>query len=310
MSIALVSTGGTIASSPTSVKKLDADDLLDTLPESRVDVPVETRNFSNFPSTNIRITHMYSLSEMLTDLDTDPSIDGIVVTHGTDTLEESAYFIDLCYDGDTPVVFTGAMRTPSMAGPDGPANVLNSIRVVADQSTSDLGVLIVLGDRVYAACGVVKTHSTSPDSFASPEFGPLATVDHDCVVWSRTPTTVSSTYTPDPEQLTNNVLAVTVPADASGRAIRAGTESEAVCVGVPGAGNLPPAAQNAITDLRQEHIPTVVTSRCIQGRLSETSNDLAGLNTYVSDRNLLQTRIKTIVALSTNRLDDAFSRIK
>lgn len=309
MSIVLLSTGGTIASLSDTDKKLDAEDLLETLPSSSPNVSVKTQNFGNIPSTKMSIKNMYHLTNSINQLDADPSVDGIVVTHGTDVLEESAYFVDLCYNGDTPVVFTGAMRSPSMPGSDGPANILDSIYVALDQQASGIGILVVFGDQVYDACGTVKTHATVPASFGSPEFGPLATVDHDRVIWSRIPAKTTPTYTLNPEQLTGDVLAVPVTADTSGDAIRAGIGSKAVCVGVPGAGNLPPTGRDALVDLRDANVPTVVTSRCPQGRLSTSAKDLSGLDVYVSNRNLLQTRIKTIVALSADRMSSAFTLI-
>jgi L-asparaginase len=309
MSIVVVSTGGTIASPAGADERLSADDLVGAVPDLASVATVETREFARLPSTDLAVEQVAELADLVAALDDDASVDGVVVTHGTDVLEESALFVDLVYDGDTPVVFTGAMRDPSMTGPDGPANLLASVRVAASDRARGLGVLVVLGDRVHAAPGVTKTHSTAPDTFRDPEFGPLAVVDHDRVTWARTPVSPAPTYDPDPDRLTNDVLALAVGFDASGTALRAGVESAAVCVGVPGAGNLPPGARDALERLDAADVPVVATTRCPQGRLSEAPGDLAGLNVRRSERDLLGTRVETVVALAADGLDDAFEKI-
>lgn len=309
MPVVVISTGGTIASPTESDAQLKSDDLIGAIPELASVTTVETRDFAQLPSTNLTISHMYELAELITELDGDPSVEGIVVTHGTDILEESAYFVDLCYNGDTPVVFTGAMRNPSMTSPDGPANVLNSVRVVTCNRACNLGVLVVLGDRIHTARGVTKTHSMALDTFRSPEFGPLVVVDHDRIAWKRIPVSSTPTYEPDPDRLTNDILAVPIPADPTATMLSSGQESTAVCVGMPGAGNLPPLARTSLERLCEAGVPVIATTRCQQGRLSETSQDLAGLGVYRSDRNLLQTRIKTVVALAAESLDEAFKQV-
>jgi len=308
MAIAIVATGGTIAAPSGSNGGRSADDLVDAVPELSSVVTIETQDFARLPSTDLTLDQMYRLAGTVRELNDDPDVEGVVVTHGTDTLEESAYFIDLCYGGGTPVVFTGAMRSPETAGADGPANLLASVRVAGTARARDRGVLVAMNDRVHAARGVHKTHSTAPDSFRSPEFGPLAVVDHGRVVWERACAVATPTYDPVLADLTNDVLALPVPVDASGRAIRAGRDSAAVCLGAPGAGNLPSAARDAIGAVRDAGVPVVVTTRCQRGRASR-SDDLEGLGCFLSDRGLLQTRIKTVIALADDGLEAAFERV-
>lgn len=308
MTVVVVSTGGTIASPSASDDGLSGDALVAEVPELAEHADVETRDFRRLPSTDLTFGDMHELAESIRTLDADPAVEGVVVTHGTDVLEESAYFVDLCYDGDTPVVFTGAMRNPSMVGPDGPANLRASVRVATSERARGLGVLVVLNDRVHTASGVTKTHATTLDTFRSPEFGPLATVDHERIRWERVPTESTPTYEPEPERLTDDVPAVTVAADASGTLLRACRDCPAVCVGVPGAGNLPPTARDALESLRDADVRVVATSRCPQGRLSTPADDLSGLGCLVSDRNLLQTRVEAVVALAAGEFDGAFER--
>lgn len=132
--------------------------------------------FCNLPSAHFTIEHIWNLSRRVAALVADDAIDGVVVTHGTDTLEESAYLCDLTIDSPKPIVFTGAMRTASDVGYEGMANLAAAVRVAASEEARDLGVLVVFNDEIHAAREVTKTHTTALDTFQSPEFGALGRV--------------------------------------------------------------------------------------------------------------------------------------
>jgi len=108
-----------------------------------------------------------------------PELAGIVVTHGTDTMEETAYFLDLTLPGDRPVIVTGAMRPSDMAGADGPANLMSAVRVAVDPRARGRGAMVLMDDRLFAARDVTKTNSTRVETFQAPERAPLAIVDAD-----------------------------------------------------------------------------------------------------------------------------------
>lgn len=319
MPVAVVSTGGTIASTPDrgadASPTLSGEDLVAAVPDLEGLADVTTRQFSNVPSPHLTIEDYAELVELLADLDADPEIEGVVVTEGTDVLEETAYFADLCYDGATPVVFTGAMRNPSLPSPDGPANLLTSVRVALEPLAGDLGVLVAFNDRVHAAREVTKTHTMNLDTFRSPEVGPLAAVDEDRVTWLRRPGDPGATFGPDPAALTNDVCAIAVTADMADRLVRAAAGSAGVCFAATGAGHVPPAIIPALEALADDGIPLVATSRCPEGRLARETYGFRGseatlraLGCYFADLNLQKTRIKTIVALAADRLDEAFDR--
>jgi L-asparaginase len=178
--VAVIAMGGTIAMTPDAsggvVPTLTANDLLAAVPGlADLDVDVTARTLFALPSPSITFAHLKELVEAIR-AEISHGATGIVVTQGTDTIEETAFFLDLTVPGDTPVVVTGAMRHPSLAGPDGPANLLAGIRVAASHTARGLGALVVFADEVHAARLVRKTHTASTGAFVSPGFGPLGLV--------------------------------------------------------------------------------------------------------------------------------------
>jgi L-asparaginase len=255
---------------------------------------------------------MGALVRTIDELDADPDIDGIVITQGTDILEETAYFADLCYDGATPVVFTGAMRNPSLASPDGPANLMTSVRV-AESAHAQGRVLVAFNERVHAAREVTKTNSMNVDTFRSPEFGPLAVVDESRVTWRRAPVDTDPDLAIDFDAVTNDVHAVTATADMPPAQIEAAGDAAALCLAATGAGHIPPGIIPALGQLRDKGVPVVATTRCAEGRLAQETYGFKGseatlqeLGCLYSDLNLQKTRIRTIVALAADALHTAF----
>lgn len=319
MAVTVISTGGTIASTDSSgdgaAPELTAENLVDAVPGLGDAVDIETRDFSNVPSPHFTIEQMHDLVEVIHELDADPDVDGMIVTQGTDILEESAYFVDLCYDGSTPLAFTGAMRNPSLAGPDGPANLLASVQTVQSPEAANVGAIVVFNDRIHAARDVTKTNSMNVDTFRSPEFGPLAIRDEDRVIWRRSLAGSEPTFDPDPDALTSDVFTVTVTADMPDATIRTAADGAALCLATTGAGHIPPTIIPALESVRDQDVPIVATTRCPEGRLARDTYGFPGseatlreLGCHYSERNLQKTRIKTIVAMAAGRLDDAFDR--
>lgn len=317
MTVAVVSTGGTIASTEDAgadaSPELTSDELLAAVPEIETVADIETVDFSTVPSAHFTVDQVHALSETIAELDRD-GYDGIVVTQGTDVLEESAYFADLCYDGDAPVVFTGAMRNPSLPSPDGPANLLDSVRVATSDRAAG-SVLVAFNGRVHAARDVTKTNSMNVDTFRSPEFGPLAVVDEDRVTWRRRPVRIDPVLDPDGSALPNDVHAVTATLDMPPAQIRTAGDAAALCLATTGAGHIPPSIIPELSELRDRGVPIVVTTRCPEGRLARSTYDFEGsertlidLDCLYSDLVLQKTRIATIVALASDGLEAVFER--
>jgi len=317
MTVTVISTGGTIASTADdddgASPDLQADDLVAAVPQ--LSVAIETHDFSTIPSPHFTVGDMIDLVETIEHLDGRSDVEGIVVTQGTDILEETADFVDWCYGGETPVVFTGAMRNPSLASPDGPVNLLASVRTALTEAAGSQGALVCLNERVHAARDVTKGHSMNVDTFRSPERGPLGVHDEDRIRWLRRPERTRPVLEPDPDRITNAVGAVTVTADMPRAQIPSESACEALCIAATGAGHIPPSIIPRLEAYREADIPLVATTRCPEGRLARSTYSFEGsertlqeLGCLYSSRNLQKTRIGTIVALAADALDTVYDR--
>jgi L-asparaginase len=175
--VLVVGLGGTIAMARGAgegvAPRLTAEDLVEATPGlSDVGADLEVVTFRNRPGASLSVEDLLELSRILANGFAGGAV-GAVITQGTDTIEESAYVLSLLHSGDQPIVVTGAMRNPTMAGADGPANLLAALTVAASPRARGVGCLVVLADEVHAAARVRKTHTTSVAAFASPHGGPL-----------------------------------------------------------------------------------------------------------------------------------------
>lgn len=313
MTVAVISTGGTIASTEDTggdaKPELTGSDLIASIPTLSEDADLTTREFSNVPSAHFSIEDMAELARLIDKYDSNDEITGVVVTQGTDVLEETAYFVDLYYGGETPVVFTGAMRNPSIASPDGPANLLTAITTAEDPVARDRGVLVAFNDQVHAAREVTKTHSMRLDTFRSPEFGPLATRDESVIRWQsqidRTPTPTKNV-----ETFPNDIGTLFVTADMPSWQVPEPSQCEGVVLATTGAGHIPPRLVDPLSQLVDSNVPVVATTRCPTGRLATSTYDFEGseatlqdIGCYYSDRNPQKARIETIIAIASGSFD-------
>jgi L-asparaginase len=180
--VVVFSLGGTIASTGDAapvtggvVPRLGAAELVAAVPQLRDAAELETVAFRQVPSGDLTPADLTELAAAIT-ARFDGGADGVVVTQGTDTIEETSFALDLLVRTPRPVVVTGAMRNPTLAGPDGPANLLAAVQVAAAPAAAGLGALVVLNDEIHAARFVRKTHTASPSTFRSPSAGPLGWV--------------------------------------------------------------------------------------------------------------------------------------
>ncbi|HJZ70746.1 MAG TPA: asparaginase [Vicinamibacterales bacterium] len=182
----LVATGGTISNRTGG--RLTAEDLVGVIPGVDQYARPEYEQFANVASSQLTLDQWLGLSKRINELfATDSGLAGIVVTSGTDTLEETAYFLNLTVRSDRPVVVVGSMRNPSTLGYEGAANLLEGFRVAASPDARGKGVLVVLNDEINAAREVTKTDALRLNTFQSRPYGVLGVVDADRVVFYRSP---------------------------------------------------------------------------------------------------------------------------
>jgi L-asparaginase len=185
--IHLLALGGTIATQPgeRGMKVgLGGDDLVRMVPGLDAIADVKAETVSRLSSSNLALDDVYALAARIQALADQRMSDGVVLTQGTDTVEETAFLLDLLLDVDIPVVMTAAMRNPKLASADGPGNVLAAMRTAAAPwaKASAVGVLVAMVDHVHAALDVAKTETSRLDAFRSPATGPVATLVEDRIV--------------------------------------------------------------------------------------------------------------------------------
>jgi L-asparaginase len=193
----------------------------------------------------------------------------VVVTHGTDTLEESAYLTARSIAAEKPVVFTGAMRTASDLGWDGPANLMDAARAAAADGARGYGTMVVMGGRVFAGIDVTKAHTHLLDAFESPGLGPVGVVDDGTVIFRRALPPRSPVLAP--AELGAPVDIVLAWAGADARLLDASrATARGVVVAAMGRGNVPPAMAEGIRRWIDDGKPVVIASRALRGRVGHT----------------------------------------
>ncbi len=184
--IAIAALGGTICMTPAAdggvVPQLSAEDLVAAVPGLAQHATLHTETLLQLPSSALDFTAMHQVLGWARQ-QIDQGAEGIVITQGTDTLEETAFFLDLYWQHPQPLVLTGAMRSPQMAGADGPANILAAVLTAASPTARQRGVMVVMNDVVHAARRVRKQHSLAVDAFVSPNGGPLGSVVEQQLRW-------------------------------------------------------------------------------------------------------------------------------
>jgi len=216
------------------------------------------------PSPHITPDHMLQIKQIIEKYYLESGIDGIVITHGTDTLEETAYFLDLTVRLSIPIVLTGAMRSSNEIGSDGLYNLISSVRVASCDEAYGKGVLVVLNDEVHTAVNVTKTHASNVSTFQSPQYGPIGIVTKGGIMFHHTPK-LDLKY--NMTEVTKKVAILKAYAGMDSRLFSSLVDLgfDGVVVEAFGQGNLPPATIEGIKHLIEKNIPIVLVSRCFNG---------------------------------------------
>jgi L-asparaginase len=261
--VLVLAAGGTISmrGEAGAVPELDGEGLVAEVPGLAAFHGLQSQTLFNKPSAHLSLGDQLQVCRLARDYARRGT--GVVVTHGTDSLEETAMLCDVLHDADAPIVFTGAIRPASAPGADGPANLVDAVSVAASADAAGMGVLVCFGGEIHHARGVRKTDTVSLVAFSSPQTGPLGRVtEGHPIIWSRIPRNPPL----DPPDLNRSVLVVPTAAGDDGTLARAAldTDPDGVVIGTLGAGHLAPPVLELWADAA-ERIPVVAYSRPERG---------------------------------------------
>lgn len=268
--VVVVSTGGTIAMrhDPRSDKLVPAvsgEELVQTLawPDAP---PLELDDFAHVPSFDVYGELALSLAVRVHEQASRSDVAGVVVTHGTDTMEESVYLIDRVLGVETPVVLTGAQRGADDRDTDGPRNLRDAVRAAASSEARGRGAMIAFGGEIHAAREVRKVHTSALRAFDSPGYGPVGQVDLSTVVFQRVPD--RRPPLPVPDRLAQVDL-IRLYAGSDARFIRASADSgaRAIVLEGTGRGNANDQVVEGVREAVSAGVAVVVCSRCVAGRV-------------------------------------------
>ena len=272
--IAIIFNGGTISMKidekiKAAVPSLSAEEIMSMIPGVEEYAEIEAYTFSGMPSPHMTLETMLKLSKFTTELVEREDIDGVVITHGTDTLEETAYLLDLTVKTKKPVVVTGAMRSGSELGYDGPFNLATSICTAISDEAVGRGVLVCFNGELNSASEVTKANSMALNAFRTPNFGPIGIVDNDNVIFYRDANYLEK-Y--DVSEIKKQVALIKCVVDMDSSYIDYLIEKGCggIVIEALGRGNVPPKMVDGIKKATELNIPVVVVSRCFEGRVFES----------------------------------------
>ena len=272
--IAIIFNGGTISMKidekiKAAVPSLSAEEIMSMIPGGEEYAEIEAYTFSSMPSPHMTLETMLKLSKFTTELVEREDIDGVVITHGTDTLEETAYLLDLTVRTKKPVVVTGAMRSGSELGYDGPFNLATSICTAISDEAVGRGVLVCFNGELNSASEVTKANSMALNAFRTPNFGPIGIVDNDNVIFYRDANHLEK-Y--DVSEIKKQVALIKCVVDMDSSYIDYLIEKGCggIVIEALGRGNVPPKMVEGIKKAIELEIPVVVVSRCFEGRVFES----------------------------------------
>lgn len=321
--IAVIFNGGTISMKvdpklKAAVPTLTGEEIMSMVTGIEGYAQIESHTFSALPSPQVTPKMMLELSKFIGEFVAREDIDGVVVTHGTDTLEETAYLVDLTLNTNKPVVFTGSMRSGSELGYDGPSNLAASICTAISDEAKGRGVLVCFNGDLNCASEVTKANSMALNAFRTPNFGPIGMVDNNKVLFYRNSINKEGVAI---EAIESRVALIKCAAGMDSRYIDFCIDQgdKGIVLEAMGRGNIPPQMVKGVKRAIEKGIPVVVVSRCFEGRVFESygyeggGKQLRNLGVIFGDTLPGQkARIKLMVALSATkdieRIKAAFER--
>jgi len=319
--VKLIATGGTIAMKIDPVKKapvpaISGEDLVATVPEIATIAKIEVLNISNVPSGYMDPDRWVALQKAVVAALARPEVAGVIVSHGTDTLEETAYFLDLTVKSEKPIVLIGAQRNASEQDFDGPRNLLNATRVCVSPDARGKGSMIVLNNQINAAREVTKTNTSDVETFKSGDFGFLGTTDVDRVIFSRAP--LRRQYIPLKQDKLPYVEIVAAYGGADGSLVRAAANAgvKGIVIQALGWGNVGVPMYEAIKEVVAKGVTVVISTRVPNGRVLPWYGYIGGGKTlkeagaiFADNLSPQKARLLLMLALQTTSKADALQKL-
>lgn len=319
--IAIGALGGTIAmtsdgASGPVTPTLSAHDLVAAVPELTEIGEITAVTLAQAPSPHLTMVDLLAAYHFCL-TQAEMGADGIVLTHGTDTLEETAYFLDLVWDRDIPIVLTGAMRAPSAPSADGPGNLVAAARAATCAELRGMGVLVAFDDEVHLARTVAKTHATATWTFASPGWGPVARLAEEITVMMRPARRLPALPVPGPQERRIAVLESTIADDGWAIEALAQSEPDGMILSSLGVGHLSVPARDAAERAVARGIPVVFASRTGSGPTLTRTYGYPGSEPDLLSRGLIgagyltarkaRILLHVLLAVGASDLADAFA---
>ena len=302
--ILVLHTGGTISmqADASGAVVTSSDNPMNHVSNPLEGIQVHTLDFFNLPSPHIKPKHMLALYQKIKE--EAANYDGVVITHGTDTLEETAYFLDTMEVPHMPIVLTGAMRSSNELGSDGVYNYLSALRVASDNRAADKGVLVVMNDEIHAAKYVTKTHTTNVSTFQTPTHGPLGLIMKQEILYFKT---AEPRVRFDLDHIQGLVPIISAYAGMTDELIDMLDleQLDGLIIQAFGAGNIPKETAEKLESLLQKGIPVALVSRCFNG-IAEPVYAYQGGGVqlqksgvfFVKELNAQKARLKLLIALN------------
>ena len=302
--ILVLHTGGTISmqADDSGAVVTSQDNPMNHVSNPLEGVEVHALDFFNLPSPHIKPKHMLALYQKIKE-EAD-HYDGFVITHGTDTLEETAYFLDTMEVPHKPIVLTGAMRSSNELGSDGVYNYLSALRVASDDKAADKGVLVVMNDEIHAAKYVTKTHTTNVSTFQTPTHGPLGLIMKHEILYFKT---AEPRVRFDLDKIQGLVPIIPVYAGMTEELLDLlpVDQLDGLIIQAFGAGNVPKETAQKLNALIQEGLPIALVSRCFNG-IAEPVYAYEGGGVclqnagvfFVKELNAQKARLKLLIAIN------------
>ncbi|MDR2787639.1 MAG: asparaginase [Candidatus Accumulibacter sp.] len=270
--VQFIATGGTIAMKIDPVTKgvvpaITGDDLMQSVPDASRYARIEVNNFSRMSANHINDTWWARLTQAVTDALSRSEVAGVVIAQGTDTMEETAWWLDLTVSSEKPVVLIGAQRNASSPDFDGPRNLLNAIRIAVCQEARGKGVMVSMNNQINAARSVTKTHTANVETFQGGNFGWLGEVWDDRVVFSRAPLRrMHFSIKKGKEWPSVHIFPMYVGAD--GMFIRHAVDNgtQGIVIQAVGMGNMNVSMFEAVKYALEREVPVVIATRVPNGR--------------------------------------------